>query len=170
MRCNEIEELLPRYIENDCGEIERREIEHHLGSCASCRASLEAFEELERSLAGLRETIPAWKHAEAELARRTCGERRRIIPSSLWNPTTLCGCAIAALGVVLGLRGELTIAAMRTFGSRVQVFVDAMSAESSRVLEGSGNFGAAALLSIYLLLIALPLLAFGAACVRMGKR
>lgn len=58
MGCNEIEELLSAYANNEATEEEKKTVEEHLGGCKDCREKLERLREVRQKLATLRE-VPA---------------------------------------------------------------------------------------------------------------
>jgi hypothetical protein len=45
MRCEEVQDLLPDYADNQLPEVTRRRIDHHLASCRSCRSDYELWSE-----------------------------------------------------------------------------------------------------------------------------
>lgn len=155
MNCRHIEELLPRYLENDLSADDRRGIDEHVASCARCRQSLETFRELEESLGELAASVPSWKAAEAGLARRFGMRPRRSIAAVLESPPFVAGLSFVALGVVLFVRGKLILGAMQSLGPRSSIALD----DFARTI--SGWFAAAAGVDVTLLLVIYGLLTLG---------
>ena len=79
MDCRTCASLIEAYLDNELDRTDARELEAHLESCASCRATLERLDDLRRALrdadlhftapAALRERIAASAH-NADIARR----------------------------------------------------------------------------------------------------
>ena len=170
MNCREIEELMPLYIDGDCSEAQRREIELHAASCARCRQSLDAFRKLERSLVSLKDATPSWKRAEARLAGRLGLDRRRRLPTLIFNTPFLSGLALIAIGIVLFIRAKLLLSSAQILGSRLAVFAESIGRDLARSISGTGGFEPAALITVYVLLTVLPLLLFRCAVLRFGRR
>jgi hypothetical protein len=170
MKCHEIEELLPRYCDGDCAETDRREIERHVASCQRCRESLESFEAIERSLIDLRGAVPSWKRAEARFIERTGAGRARSVAALLFNAPVAAGLAFVVCGLVLLGRGRLLSSGIELVGERLANWLDSFSRYLSQVLSAMGGFEVAALLSVCVIVTAFPLVAFGLAVQRFGRR
>jgi anti-sigma factor RsiW len=169
MNCHEIEELFPRYLDGEVSVGEREEIERHAAACAQCRESLAAFGALERSLAGLRNATPPWERAQARFAERTGLGRTRSIAAFVFDAPFLCGLAFVALGIVLFIRRELLVSGMQVMGVRLADSLNWVSQSLSASLSGLASLDTAVLLSISVVLTALPLVAFGFAVQRFGR-
>jgi anti-sigma factor RsiW len=155
MNCEHIDEMLPRYLENNIPADERGGIEEHLASCARCRQSLETFRELEESLGELASSVPSWDAAEARFVRRFGMRSPRPIIAVFTSAPFLAGLSFIALGVVLFVRGNLILGAMQSLGPRYAITFDGFA----RTL--SGWFTVAAGLDVTLLLAIYGLLTLG---------
>jgi hypothetical protein len=45
MRCEEVQDLIPEYADNQLPEVTRRRIDHHLAACRSCRSEYDIWSE-----------------------------------------------------------------------------------------------------------------------------
>jgi len=170
MNCDRIEELIPRYLDGDLGEGERRMIDDHLASCAYCRESLETFTALEESLGRLTETVPAWKTAEARLSRSLGLERRRSFAPLVFNAPFIAGLSFIAFGIVLFVNGDAIFPALQFLGSRLAASLGALTQDLSRLLGEAAGLNPTALISIYGLLTISLLWGTRILVLRFGKR
>jgi anti-sigma factor RsiW len=155
MSCRHIDEMLPRYLENDLSADDRRGIDEHLASCERCRQSLETFRELEESLGELAASVPSWEAAEAGLARRFGMRPRRPIAAVFISAPFIAGLSFIVLGVALFVRGKLILGAMQPLGPRYSIALDGFT----RMI--SGWFAAVAGVDVTLLLVIYGLLTLG---------
>jgi anti-sigma factor RsiW len=101
MNCETFEDLLPRYVDGELSDGERRQVSTHLRECASCREALSFYEELETSLVARRELRPASRPFAVEIARRLVPRPARGVLSALVGlPGILSGAFILA-GIIL---------------------------------------------------------------------
>jgi anti-sigma factor RsiW len=154
MNCVHVEELIPRYLDDDLPGDERRLVEAHLASCEACRASLEMFSSIEESLVRLRGAVPSWRAAEARLSRRLGTAARPSIASIMLAPPVLLGLAFIALGAVLFVRGAHVASAGASLAGGLSAAVGDYERLVSRLFEAAGGVSVLTLLSIYALLTA----------------
>lgn len=113
MGCREVREYLPAYVELSGGP--RSElVDHHLRTCASCRAELEQFRELSSDLSGLADHVvepPSWllgtlTETVAEKASKVAAFRAKT--EKVTDPKVIAGGAILVAGVAgaLMVRGR----------------------------------------------------------------
>lgn len=152
MNDKHIEELIPRYLENDLSDDERSMVAAHLASCAECRSSLETFTALEESLVGLGAAVPSWKTAEARFTRGQGFEKRRPLASVVLNAPVFLGLSFIAFGVVLFLRGRLILLSLQSLGPRLSAPLAGFEEALSRLFAAAAGADVAVLLSIYVLL------------------
>jgi anti-sigma factor RsiW len=170
MNCRDIDELAARYIEGEASDEERLALERHVASCAGCRESLAAFEELESSLLRLKETIPPWKRAEKRLMRATSAGRERSSLKLIWNPPVLCGLLFVVLGIVLFIQGRPLAYGMEILGSGLGNAVDQLGLGVARFFSEMQSLDLALLVSLCLIVTVIPLVLFGFAVQRFGRR
>ena len=170
MNCSRIEELLAPYLEGDLPADERRAVDAHLESCAECRRSLETFMGLEESLAILKETVPAWKTAEARFLRRAGIAKRRSIPALVFNAPFVAGLSFVALGVVLFWRGNLIFPAIRSLGPRFETSFDSLAQSLSRLFADAAGLDVTTLVAIYGLLTLALMCGTSALVFRFGRK
>lgn len=152
MNDNHIEELIPRYLDNDLTDDEQSMVAAHLASCAECRSSLETFTELEESLVELGAAVPSWKTAEARFGRRFGFQKRGALAPLLLNAPVLLGLSFIALGVVLFLRGRLILVSVHSLGPRLSAPLAGFEEVFSRWVAAAAGTDATVLLWIYGLL------------------
>lgn len=170
MNCRDIDELVPRYLDGEVSDEERLALERHVASCAQCAESLEASREIDASLVCLREVIPSWKRAEARFVRATSTGKRRPLLSLIWNAPVVCGLLFVVLGIVLFIRGRPLAYGMEIFDSRLADSLDSLGQSIARLLSGIQSLDLAVLVSLCLILTVIPLVAFGFAVQRFGRR
>jgi len=152
MNDNHIEDLIPRYLDDELSDDERSMVAAHLASCAECRSSLETFTALEESLVELRAAVPSWKTAEARFTRSLGFEKRRPLASLVFNAPVLLGLSFVALGIVLFLRGRLILLSLESLGPRLSTPLAGFEGALSRLFAAAAGADIAVLLSIYGLL------------------
>jgi predicted anti-sigma-YlaC factor YlaD len=170
MNCRDIDELVPRYLEGEASDEERLAFEGHVASCAQCAESLEAFKEIDTSLVRMKETLPSWKRAEARFMRSTSSGARRPALSLIWNTPVVCGLLFVVLGVVLFIQGRPLAYGMEIVGSRLSVAQHEIGLAVARFLSDMQSLDLAVLVSLCLILTVIPLVAFGFAVQRFGRR
>ena len=101
MNCQDIENLLPAYIEGDLDTADRARVDAHLETCDGCRESMAFFVELESSLESRRALRPSGAETARQVARRV-GLRRSwdFFPALRGLPAMISG-GLIALGVIL---------------------------------------------------------------------
>lgn len=149
MNCNEIEELMPRYMEGDLSEADRCSIESHLASCAGCRESLEIFTALERSLVNLKAAAPAWKMAEARLVREAGLAKRRSIAGFVFTSPVMAGLSFIAIGVAFMLRGNAILSVLQSLLARFAFSLGDLEQIGGRWLAAFAGVDLAMLIGIY---------------------
>ena len=152
MNDNHIEELIPRYLDNDLSDDERSMVAAHLSSCAECRSSLETFTAIEESLVELGAAVPSWKTAEARFTRSLGFEKRRSLASLVFNAPVFLGLSFIALGIVLFLRGRLILLSLHSLGPRLSAPFAGFEDALSRLFAAAAGADVAVLLWIYGLL------------------
>jgi anti-sigma factor RsiW len=152
MNDKHIEELIPRYLDDDLSEDERRMFDAHLASCAECRSSLETFKALEDSLVELAVAVPSWRTAEARFTRSLGFRQRRAGVSLVFNAPVLLGLSFIVLGIVLFTRGRLILLSLGSLGSRLSAPLSGFEGALSRLFAAAAGTDIAVLLSIYVLL------------------
>jgi anti-sigma factor RsiW len=103
--------LIP-YLRDELDADERARVADHLQGCAECRESAESLAALSAELARRMERmpVPEWTAYRAQLyrklaAREQTTERRWWHPGLVWASLATAGVAVAALMLVLTLRG-----------------------------------------------------------------
>jgi predicted anti-sigma-YlaC factor YlaD len=170
MNCDLIDESLPRYMENDMSEDERRTIDRHLASCAKCRRSLEVFAALEESLTSLKTAVPSWKTTDERLSRIFEPERGHSIAMRVFNAPLAAGLSFIAFGIVLFWKGNTLFPALRSLGSRFAVSLDTLMQSLSRALAEASGLNPAMLISIYGLLTLALLYGTGLVVLRFARK
>lgn len=104
--------LLPRYHDGELTGESARAVELHLGTCAACRAELEALRSLSATLAAAQETAaPADAEAFWLALQPKLGSQQTAIPWRSWLPgLLLLGLqgVLAAIGTLLAIRPVLS--------------------------------------------------------------
>ncbi|MGD1048500.1 MAG: zf-HC2 domain-containing protein [Candidatus Krumholzibacteriaceae bacterium] len=170
MNDNHIEELIPRYLDDDLSDDERSMVAEHLASCAECRSSLETFTALEKSLVELGAAVPSWKTAKARFGRRFGFGKRRSLASLVFNVPVLLGLSFVALGVVLFLRGKLILLSLGSLGPRLSAPLAGFQGVFSRWFAAAAGTDTAVLLWIYGLLTLALLYAGREIVVNFGRK
>ncbi|MDD4858321.1 MAG: zf-HC2 domain-containing protein [Candidatus Krumholzibacteria bacterium] len=170
MSCDQIEQFLPRYMENDLSEDDRRMIESHLASCAKCRRSLEAFAALEESLTSLKTAVPSWRTADERLSLIFGPERERSVAARVLNAPFAAGLSFIALGIVLFWKGNALFPALRSFGTRFAFFSDTLMQSLSHAFAEASGLNPAMLISIYVLLTLALLSGTGLVVLRFARK
>jgi hypothetical protein len=94
------EELISASLAGDLNEDERRHLDEHLDACAGCRATLAAFSDQRRIMAGLRHAPPP---RDLGARVRTGIERGRFAALPWWRrPTTLVAGVGGGLAAIAG--------------------------------------------------------------------
>ena len=109
MRCDEVRELLPGYVDSEGHPA--GDVEGHLAGCAGCRRELEAYRATLAELAVLADADPMPSPALAARAIAAIPERtlsERILSSVREHPrayaVAVAGTALAATAVALAVR------------------------------------------------------------------
>ncbi len=170
MNCRDFDELAARRLEGVASEEEILALERHAASCAHCRASLAEFDELERSLVSLKETIPPWNRAEARLMRSTSRRAPHPLLGLIWNPPVVCGLLFVVLGLVLSARSRSLAYGSGIVGSGLLEAVNGLGLGIARLFSNMGRLDFATLAALGLALTVVPLVAFGFAMQRFGRR
>ena len=102
MTCEQVRDLLDRYVAGTLSPEERTDVEGHVRNCAACRADLDAAAVLAAPVAGLSREIPP----PADLWP---GIARRITPPA-WRRRTLAAAAVLLLMAGTSL---VTVAVLR---------------------------------------------------------
>ncbi len=89
MKCEEIEKLLPSFVEGQITKEERRAIESHLSECAGCRESHRRYIFLEESLSALKDTLPSSQAVADSVMKRLNLRKRRFQFARLLNISTV---------------------------------------------------------------------------------
>jgi hypothetical protein len=89
MKCEEIENLLPSFVEGQITKEEKRSIESHLSECAGCRESYKRYIFLEESLSALKETLPSSQAVADSVLKRLNLRKRRFQFARLLNISTV---------------------------------------------------------------------------------
>jgi len=100
MNCAQIEELLPRYVEDDVSEDERRAVAAHVSDCSACAQALAEYERIEAMLLARHELLPSSRELGKAVVQRL-GIGRRPWWTLLW-PVPLPAAASAAM-VTIGI-------------------------------------------------------------------
>jgi len=95
-----IEELLPRYAEEDLTADEKRAVDEHLSSCADCSEALELYTSLEKALISFKRERPSSGKTYAAVSRRLPLDPA-FSPVSLLRSPVLLGTAAVTLIAVL---------------------------------------------------------------------
>jgi len=170
MSCHHVEELLPRYLENDLSEDDRSMVEAHLASCAQCRASLETFAALDESLVRLKTVVPSWKTTEARFAGTFGFKERRPFVSLVFNAPVLLGLLFIAFGIVLHIRGRLILSSLDALVPRMTNALAFFGEPLSRLFAAAAGMNIIALLSIYGVLTLVLLYAGGHLVLNFGRK
>jgi len=170
MNCRDIDELSARYFDGDLSDEERFALERHVAFCPGCRESLEAFEELESSLVRLKETIPPWNRAEARLVRTLNPGTDRSAGRLVWNPPVICGLLFVVLGIVLFIQGRPLAYGMEILGSGMSGAFDRLGFAVVRFIADLQGLSLPLLVWLVLIVTVMPLVAFGFAVRRFGRR
>jgi photosystem II stability/assembly factor-like uncharacterized protein len=141
MNCDQIDDALPRYLDGEASEFERRSVERHLASCSSCRVTL-------RNLRRVDSIVAAWPELPDEMRPYLTivdeRVRRRIRRARLLRPTLLVlrrtlslavsaaiVVIVAGLGLALLLMGSQFEEARQTVTSAPSKFAAPLFAELS---------------------------------------
>ena len=127
--CEELESLLPAYLENELGTAERRAVERHAAGCARCSALLRDVPAIVRVAGELPALAPSrdlWPEIEARIqpdvlplsAAREEKEARVRRASPRWATARL---AAAAAALVVSTAGITYVATTRADSARTSV-------------------------------------------------
>jgi len=100
MRCEEIEKLLPNYVNGDISTSQKRLIEEHLSRCTRCRKALAAYNEAKQYLASLEDSPVPPESTQATMTKvKTATTKSR---SQQWlRPALAAGAAVVILAILL---------------------------------------------------------------------
>jgi predicted anti-sigma-YlaC factor YlaD len=146
MECNNYQERMSLWIDNQLTQNEIREIEAHTAMCLTCRTSLEALKRLDRllSAAPLVSPVPGFSNRfQARLAARH--HRRRTWAGLL----TLTG---ATLVLLLGAVAVLIVSGLALWGN---LPISLISPQATSLLLDLGKAVAASLNLVWLIVSAL---------------
>ncbi|UCH83794.1 MAG: zf-HC2 domain-containing protein [Candidatus Latescibacterota bacterium] len=101
MNCSDIENLLPRYHEDELDADDRRRVDSHVADCVNCRESLAFFAALETSLSERRALRPAATRTAARVIGRLGLRQRSFVLRSLFNAPGLASVTLIVVGVFL---------------------------------------------------------------------
>ena len=101
MSCEQFENLLPLYAEGELDQEERCGVDEHVASCGACRESLAFYQELETSLASLRDLRPSPARTAALASERLGLRRRWDLREAFASLPALASAGFIALGIVL---------------------------------------------------------------------
>jgi predicted anti-sigma-YlaC factor YlaD len=170
MKCNEIEKLMPRYVEGDLSEAERRSVESHLASCTACHECLEAFTALEQSLVGLKTAVPRWKTVEARFLREAGFGRRQSIPRLIFTTPVMAGLSFVALGFAFIFRGNTILSALQGLLSRFAFSLSNLERVGTNWLAAFAGVDFAMLIGIYGLTLIAILAGTGLLAMRFARK
>lgn len=111
MECNNYQEQMSLWIDNQLTPNEIREIEAHTATCLTCRTSLEALKRLDRLLNAAPMVSPTPGFSSRFQARLATRHRRRRTWAGLLTLT------LATLVLVLGAVAVLTISGLALWGN-----------------------------------------------------
>ena len=149
MKCSEIEELMPGYLEGSLSESSRRDVEAHIASCEACRESLAIFASLERSLEGLKTAMPSWKTAEARFMREAGLSRRRSALRVLCAPPVVAGLSLAVIGFVAIRMGGVFFNGLEGLLSRFALSLGDLGRAGSESLAAFANTDLVTIVTVY---------------------
>jgi anti-sigma factor RsiW len=170
VNCRDFDELAARCLEGDATAEERLIVKEHAASCARCRESLATFEELERSLTGLKETIPPWRLAEARLVRSMSAGDEHPLLKLIWNPPVVCGLLFVVLGAVLLMQARPLASGTELLGSEMINAMNGLGVGLGRLLATMQRIDLATLVALAVFVTLAPLASFGFAVQRFGRR
>lgn len=103
MKCHEIENLLPRYTEDNLSAEEKLHVSRHLEACAHCRESHAVYAYLEESLEGLKVELPSPEIISRTVMHRVKSRRKqnRFSPASVWNFPVIANFLLIMSGIII---------------------------------------------------------------------
>ena len=111
MECNDYQEQMSLWIDDQLTQNEIQEIEVHTATCLTCRASLEALKRLDRLLRAAPLVSPAPGFSNRFQARLATRQRRRRTWAGLLTLT------LAALVLLMGAVAVLTVSGLALWGN-----------------------------------------------------
>ncbi len=106
MKCEQVEYLLPSYIEKDLPAEKMNAVEAHLSGCSVCRESLAVFMRLEETLIERREDIPPIKNLTTAVLSRIGYHRTRAILRCMFSLPSVASASFAILGIVAFIHND----------------------------------------------------------------
>lgn len=121
MTCEQLEDLLPLYVDGDASEVEERQIEEHLDRCPDCVATLNYLRRAD-ALVGAwpvvpREMQPRLAQIDAQVLPRIQRRRSRFSPLRFISAATPIGRGALALVLTAALVAMVSIVPGLRFGS-----------------------------------------------------
>ncbi|UCG52755.1 MAG: zf-HC2 domain-containing protein [Candidatus Latescibacterota bacterium] len=101
MNCNDLENLLPVYLEGDLPGDAKVRVDEHLERCADCRKALDFYRELESSLVERRVLRPSPGRVAARVAERLGIRARRPAFNTWVGVPGILSAALILFGVVM---------------------------------------------------------------------
>jgi anti-sigma factor RsiW len=96
MDCEQIEELLSRFVEGDLSREEEALVNEHLPGCEKCRGELALYRELEESLLSMKGDLPSPAAVSGRVIRRLGLERKRPRLALVFNVPVISFLSTAA--------------------------------------------------------------------------
>lgn len=166
--CEQIESLLPSYVEGTLDDADAAAVRMHVESCATCRESLVTFTVLEQSLVSRRDQVPPLERFLPDLA--TAGvpgaahvsRLMRAFRSMMSLPGVATLLVVWAGLFAFAFREKIGAAIMAATPDRLTVFQDHLT--SALVTAADGN--AWTLLAVSILVSVLIVLSTGAMTLR----
>ncbi len=99
--CENIEELLPLYIEGDLSTDEAASVTAHLAGCEMCVQSLETYRQLETSLQGLPAIVPDPRLVSSKVTGSLGLEKRSSIAGIFWRMSLVWTVSVTTAAILL---------------------------------------------------------------------
>ncbi|MCK4236342.1 MAG: zf-HC2 domain-containing protein [Candidatus Krumholzibacteria bacterium] len=128
MNCNDVENLLPRFVEGDTSEKENILVEKHLATCERCRESHKLYAALEESLRELRTELPSPRAVSSMVIKRLHLGRRRAAFRAILNTPVITSLLLVASSII-----------MLVYRGAVMQFLLRMALSSTSAIVGFSN-------------------------------
>jgi predicted anti-sigma-YlaC factor YlaD len=161
MNCNQVEDLLSRYIEGDlCGE-ESLIVEEHIAGCARCRESYAAYKLLEESLVGLKGELPSPAAISGKIMQRLGLMKKRRRAGIICSFPFVASLAVLVCSVILFVYHESLEQLLARIGKTYIGAAEFFSENMPRWIIQVAGGETWVLLSVYVLLTLLIILIGG---------
>jgi predicted anti-sigma-YlaC factor YlaD len=119
MKCEEIEKLLPSFVEGQITEEEKMAVEFHLSECPLCRESYKRYILLEELLPALKENLPPSQIIADSVIERLNLKRRRSHITRLLNVPAAASFFMIILSLFTLIYHNLIFKVTISFGEKI---------------------------------------------------